>query len=100
MPMAALDDFVMDVSDLEQRRLGLAVRDSSSRTGAPHQDAGRGKIVERTMDGHARSAEGVRQLRLGRYAIALGPCAAVNLGEHELPDSLIERPLVVWSAGQ
>src|ERR1700734_4037810 len=100
MPMAALDDFVMDVSDLEQRRLGLAVRDSSSRPGTPHQDADRGKIMERTVDGHARGAKGVRQRRLGRYAIALGPCAAVNLGEHELLDALIKRPLVAWSAGQ
>src|SRR5580692_3622250 len=100
MPMTALDYFVVNVSDLEQRRLRPAVCHPSSRTGTPRQDAGCRKIMERAVDGHARGAKGVRQLRLGRYAIALGPGATVNLGEHELFDSLIERPLVAWSAGQ
>src|SRR5579859_2532532 len=100
MPMTALDNLVVNVSDLEQCRLRPAVRDPSARTGSPRQDAGCRKIVKRAVDGHSRGAEGVRQLRLGRYAIAFGPCAAVDLGEHEPLDSLIERPLVVRSPGQ
>ena len=85
--MTALDNFVVNVSDLEQRRLRSAVGDPSSRTGTPRQDAGRRKVMKRAVDGHARGTEGVRQFRLGRYAIALGPGAAVNLGEHEALDS-------------
>src|ERR1700692_840606 len=100
MAMAALDNFVVNVSNLEQRRLRPAVCDPSSRTGTPRQDAGCRKIMERAVDGHARGAEGVRQLRLGRYPIALGPCATVNLGKHEPLDSLIQRPLVVWPPRQ
>src|ERR1700692_3895322 len=100
MPMTALDNFVVNVADLEQRRLRPAVRDPSSRTGTPRQDAGRRKVMQRAMDGHARGAEGVRQLCFGRYAIALGPCATVNLGEHEPLDSLIKRSLVVRAARQ
>src|SRR5580693_8478273 len=100
MPMTALDNFVVNVSDLEQRRLRSAVRDPSSRTGTPRQDAGCRKIMERAVDRHARGAKGIRQLRLGRYAIALGPRAAVDLGEHEVLDSLIQRPLVVRPPGQ
>ena len=68
--------------------------------GTPRQDAGCRKIVERAVDSHARGAEGDRQLCLGWYAIALGPGATVNLGEHELLDSFIKRPLIVWPAGQ
>src|SRR5579863_9628837 len=100
MPMTALDNLIVNVSDLEQRRLRPAVCDASSRTGTPRQDTDRCKIMERTVDGHARGTEGVRQLRLGGYAIALGPCATINLGEHEALDSLVKRPLVVRPAGQ
>src|ERR1700722_3279897 len=100
MRMTALDNLVVNVSDLEQRRLRPAVGDPSPRTGTPRQDAGCRKIMKRAVDGHARGAKGVRQLRLGRYTIALGPCATVDLGEHEPFDSLIERQLVVRSARQ
>src|SRR5580700_8331734 len=100
MPMTAFDNFVVNISDLEQRRLRSAGCDPSSRTGMPRQDAGGRKIVKRAVNGHARGAEGARQLRLGRHAIAFGPCAAVDLGEHEPLDSLIERPLVVGSPRQ
>src|SRR5579871_3505325 len=100
MPMTALGNLVVNVSDLEQCRLRPALCDSSARAGSPRHDAGRRKIMQRAVDGHSRGAEGVRQLRLGRYAISFGPCAAVDLGEHEPLDSLIERPLVVGSPGQ
>src|SRR5579863_3735119 len=100
MPMTAFDDFVVNVSYLEQRRLRPAGRDTSSRARAPRQDAGGRKIMERAMDGHARGAEGGRQFRLGRHAMALWPCAGVNLGEHEALDSLVERPLIVRPPGQ
>src|ERR1700722_3010654 len=95
MAMAALDNFVVNVADLEQRRLRPAVRHPGSRAGTPREDAGLCKIMECAVDGHARGAKGVRQLRLGGYAMALGPCAAVDLGEHEALDPLIQRPLVV-----
>src|ERR1700756_3661235 len=100
MAMAALDNFVVNVADLEQRRLRPAVCDPSSRAGTPREDAGRRKIMECAVDGHAGGAKGVRQLRLGRYAIALGPCTTVDLREHEALDSLIERPLAVRTPGQ
>ena len=100
MPMTALDNLVVNVSDLEQRRLRLAACDPSSRAGAPRQDAGCGKIMERAVDGHARGAERGRQLRLGGHAIAFGPCATVDLGEYEPLDALVERPLVVGPSGQ
>jgi hypothetical protein len=100
MPMAAFDNFVVNVSDLEQRRLRPAVCDPSSRTGTPRENTGRRKIMERTVDGHARDAKRVRQLRLGWYAKTLGPRAAVNFVEHEPLDSLVEGPLVARSSGQ
>src|ERR1700731_4271885 len=100
MPMTALDDLVVNISDLEQRGLRPAACDPSSRPWAPRQEAGCRKIMERAVDGHARGAKGVCQLRLGRHAIALGPCTAVDLGEHEPLDPLIERLLAVRPARQ
>src|ERR1700679_4186501 len=100
MPMAALDDFVVNVPDLEQRRARPPMCHPGSRTGTPCQDAGCRQIMERAVDGHARGAKGIRQFRLGRYAIPLGPRAAVNLGEHEPFDPLIERAILVRPAGE
>src|SRR5580692_3734296 len=100
MPMSALEDFVVNVADLEQSRLRLAASDPRSRAGTPRQDAGCRKIMERAVHGHARRAEAIRELRLGRHPIALGPCAAVDLVEHEPLDSLVERTLVVRAPGQ
>src|SRR5271168_358098 len=97
--MTALDDFVVNVSDLEQRRLRPAACNPGSRTGTPRQHSGCRKVVEGAVDGHPGGAKRVRQLCLGRYAMALRPCATINLGEHEALDSLIKRPFVVRPAG-
>src|SRR5580693_9906950 len=100
MPMTALDNLVVNVADLEQGRLRLAVGDPSSRAGTPREHAGCRKIMERAVDSHARGAKGVCQLRLGRYAMTLGPRAAVNLVQHEPLDSLVERTFVARSPRQ
>src|SRR5579872_3464946 len=92
MAVAPFADLILDVTNLQHRRLRFARSDMRSGARAATQHALGCQVAERAMHGHACSPEFLGQLALGRDPVSLGPCSGLDLVEDELLDSLAERP--------
>src|SRR5277367_2796615 len=89
--MAALADFLVDAANLERMRAGMAVGDEAADAGDAHQNALIAQLLERAIGGHARYAEFLDDVVLGRDARGDGPFAGADVLQNVALDLEVQR---------
>src|SRR6266511_1891057 len=89
--MAARPDLLGDVAQLKQARARPGLLHESAHTWDARQETVGGQLVEGAVGGHARDAEMLDELVLGRHALTRRPGARSDLAQNVILDAAIKR---------